>query len=413
MAGVSRGMGRRGRSIRFNGQSALQRRLLSAVQPSPDNGDDNNPSGMSSRGSALASTPNQRPPAPVVSSRRNINGRQAASSHPTRRPVAVDLAATSASGAPPLHVNTTNNLPGTFPSSTTPHPPAMPHQPTDFEAILNQVQQYMTEARSAARNTFRSFAQGAQAGMQSTSQANPSASSLGVAPLQQSGVPLGFDQFNHSSYSSNAPSPFSGAGGPSWAAGAAPSLQSLGFTSFLPRNYFNSALSGDTSDIVGDDDMLMSVLDPNYEDDNEPVDADMQDILNNMVDGTYNGSDALASLYGDKGIDVGKLSLYSDTESLQRRGLKTPLHAHQLQGLLWMIKAEHRRVSKTEGTLRGLWQTRKDGRGKAYYFNVASRKAKRIAPVLPRGGINSDSMGLGKTIQSEFEHRHRRLVLRR
>lgn len=156
-----------------------------------------------------------------------------------------------------------------------------------------------------------------------------------------------------------------------------------------------------------DEDALLSHLEmmnqSTYDDSDEPIDADMQDILNNMADGNFHGSDALATLYGDRGVDVAKLSLYSDTESLKKRGLKSALHDHQLQGLLWMIKAEHRRVSKTDGKAQALWMTRLDVRGKPYYVNLATRKCRRIAPVLPRGGINSDSMGLGKTIQSKFE----------
>lgn len=152
-----------------------------------------------------------------------------------------------------------------------------------------------------------------------------------------------------------------------------------------------------------DDEMLMDALNADeLAEDNEPVDADMQEILNSMADGTFHGTDALATLYGDKGVDVAKLPLYSDTDSLRQCGLKTALHDHQLQGLLWMIKAEHRRVSTTEGTIRCLWQTRKDNRGRPYYFNIATKKCRRSAPTLPRGGINSDSMGLGKTIQSMY-----------
>jgi len=184
---------------------------------------------------------------------------------------------------------------------------------------------------------------------------------------------------------------------------AAPQLPGTWRTAanLMARNNFPGSLPPSSmGQGLDEDDLLFQMAAHSaFDDEGEPMDADMREILSNMTDGTFHGTDALATLYGDKGIDVGELDLYSDVESLKQRGLKTPLHDHQLQGLQWMIKAEHRRVSKRDGKIRGLWRTNLDSRGRPYYYNLASRKCRRTIPVLPRGGINSDSMGLGKTIQ--------------
>lgn len=124
----------------------------------------------------------------------------------------------------------------------------------------------------------------------------------------------------------------------------------------------------------------------------------VNEMLGQMVEGNYRGADAMAQLYGDEGVDVGRLPLYSDEAGLRRRGLRTRLHDHQLQGVQWMVKAEHRRLKEREPV--AMWKTRKDANGRPYYVNVADPTwRQRQAPVLPRGGINADAMGLGKTLQ--------------
>ena len=93
------------------------------------------------------------------------------------------------------------------------------------------------------------------------------------------------------------------------------------------------------------------------------------------------------------------LPVYCDVVGLRERGLRTALHTHQLQGLIWAIKAERRRVSQTVGMVRGLQRTC----GARQWYNIVSQAREGPAePKLPQGGIIADEMGLGKTLQSEY-----------
>lgn len=130
----------------------------------------------------------------------------------------------------------------------------------------------------------------------------------------------------------------------------------------------------------------------------QQVSTGMNELLSEMVSGAYRGTDALGQLYNDdKGFNVSKLPLYPATASLRQRGLRTPLHNHQLQGLLWMCHAEHRRHRVNKMT--ALWKAYEDDRGVIAYRNMATGRVTYKPPVLPRGGINADAMGLGKTLQ--------------
>ncbi|UZJ54030.1 hypothetical protein CBS101457_003350 [Exobasidium rhododendri] len=444
---------RRGRTqatLAFRRQPGTRERLLEAVRPLPDTeaAGAAAASTSSSRALALASAPSQRPLVPAVSSRHN-NRASARAFHPGgQRPTPQASVASASPSSLLAMANTANHaagMVGAFPSSSFSTLPSgnaipssvdfpnnlsrnashlsthnhnslpgstgsMPHQETQYQAILNQLQNYMSEAAVARHSSGLPESTIRKLINRGGEYARLGAQMIGMGPnqkVEQNGSPASNSSTGPSVLLGTAPNtalPHHNTGTlgdgsrTSW-----PGMYSA-YPGFQGYAGYGGALPADISEILDDKDLLASVLDPNFDDDlrdeeDEPIDADMQEILNNMADGTFHGSDALASLYGDKGIDVAKLPLYSATESLFRRGLKTSLHTHQLQGLLWMIKAEHRRVSTTEGKQRGLWVTRKDRNGRVFYFNVASRKTKRIAPILPRGGINSDSMGLGKTIQ--------------
>lgn len=57
------------------------------------------------------------------------------------------------------------------------------------------------------------------------------------------------------------------------------------------------------------------------------------------------------------------MPLYFDTDDLVTRGLRTPLHRHQLQGLRWMVKHEQPKMPQSEDDDPVmLYKARKSGR---------------------------------------------------
>ncbi|CEH12210.1 snf2 superfamily protein [Ceraceosorus bombacis] len=125
-----------------------------------------------------------------------------------------------------------------------------------------------------------------------------------------------------------------------------------------------------------------------------------EELLNTMAQNQYRGPDAMSALYGEEAaFDVARLPKYADPDALRRRGLATQLHTHQLQGLRWMVAAEHRKMPTTKDGQQLLWVPRWDARKNLYWWHLAKEEATRRRPVLPRGGILADGMGLGKTLQ--------------
>ncbi|KAI0356200.1 hypothetical protein OH77DRAFT_1423798 [Trametes cingulata] len=78
--------------------------------------------------------------------------------------------------------------------------------------------------------------------------------------------------------------------------------------------------------------------------------------------------------------------------------LKVNLLKHQSQALKWCIDHEYPALPKTEADKPvQFWQIR-NGPGKTYYFNIATKTPQEAPPVLGRGALCADSMGLGKTL---------------
>ncbi|KAF8210396.1 SNF2 family N-terminal domain-containing protein [Mycena galopus ATCC 62051] len=79
-------------------------------------------------------------------------------------------------------------------------------------------------------------------------------------------------------------------------------------------------------------------------------------------------------------------------------GLVVDLLKHQSQALQWALERENPVLPKTESDKPvQFWQFKKNG-AKAYYFNLATKTPQETPPVLGRGALCADSMGLGKTL---------------
>ncbi|EMD31673.1 hypothetical protein CERSUDRAFT_88802 [Gelatoporia subvermispora B] len=96
--------------------------------------------------------------------------------------------------------------------------------------------------------------------------------------------------------------------------------------------------------------------------------------------------------------DVLGLPLHPSPPGTQSGELKVDLLKHQSQALKWCIDHEYPQLPKTEADKPvQFWQLRKAG-GKTFYFNLATNTPQMMAPVLGRGALCADSMGLGKTL---------------
>ncbi|KAJ7178411.1 SNF2 family N-terminal domain-containing protein [Mycena crocata] len=79
-------------------------------------------------------------------------------------------------------------------------------------------------------------------------------------------------------------------------------------------------------------------------------------------------------------------------------GLVVDLLKHQSQALQWAVERENPTLPKEENDRPvQFWQLRKNG-SKIYYFNLATKSPQETPPVLGRGALCADAMGLGKTL---------------
>ncbi|KAI9591356.1 P-loop containing nucleoside triphosphate hydrolase protein [Syncephalis fuscata] len=102
--------------------------------------------------------------------------------------------------------------------------------------------------------------------------------------------------------------------------------------------------------------------------------------------------------------DLAKLPVHPSPPGPQEGSLKVQLLHYQLQGLAWMVQAEHPRLAapstkKLDKHHTQFWATRKE-KDSIIYCNVATNSLQRETPALMRGGILADDMGLGKTLQT-------------
>ncbi|KAI0298566.1 SNF2 family N-terminal domain-containing protein [Russula brevipes] len=78
--------------------------------------------------------------------------------------------------------------------------------------------------------------------------------------------------------------------------------------------------------------------------------------------------------------------------------LRVDLLKHQKQALQWAIEHENPKLpTKVEDKPVQFWQYQKTA-SKAYYYNIVTKTPQEAPPVLGRGALCGDSMGLGKTL---------------
>lgn len=96
--------------------------------------------------------------------------------------------------------------------------------------------------------------------------------------------------------------------------------------------------------------------------------------------------------------DVLSLPVHSNPPGIATGELKVDLLKHQSQALQWAIQRENPKLPASEQDKPvQFWQYRKIGK-KAFYYNLATNTPQEAPPVLNRGAICADSMGLGKTL---------------
>ncbi|KAM6502461.1 SNF2 family N-terminal domain containing protein, partial [Amanita muscaria] len=121
-------------------------------------------------------------------------------------------------------------------------------------------------------------------------------------------------------------------------------------------------------------------------------------ILNNLekVDDDGRRNSLLDSLCASD--DVLNLPLHPNPPGIQSGELLTDLLKHQSQALQWCIEREYPVLPQKESDKPvQFWQMRKMG-GRAYYFNLATKTPQQDPPLMGRGAICADAMGLGKTL---------------
>ncbi|KAL0578764.1 hypothetical protein V5O48_003262 [Marasmius crinis-equi] len=98
--------------------------------------------------------------------------------------------------------------------------------------------------------------------------------------------------------------------------------------------------------------------------------------------------------------DVLALPAHSDPPGPEKCNLTVELLKHQKQALLWCLDRESPVLPATvDDKPVQFWQLKENAvLGKQYYFNIATKSPQEAKPVLGRGALFADAMGLGKTL---------------
>ncbi|KAJ3534925.1 hypothetical protein NMY22_g6710 [Coprinellus aureogranulatus] len=98
--------------------------------------------------------------------------------------------------------------------------------------------------------------------------------------------------------------------------------------------------------------------------------------------------------------DILNLPVHADPPGTAKGNLKVDLLKHQLQALQWCIDKENPVLPTKESDAPvQFWQFKKNPvTGKSFYFNLATKSPQEATPVLGKGALVGDAMGLGKTL---------------
>ncbi|KAJ3514328.1 hypothetical protein NLJ89_g2437 [Agrocybe chaxingu] len=126
--------------------------------------------------------------------------------------------------------------------------------------------------------------------------------------------------------------------------------------------------------------------------------AELRQMLNSLekVDDEGRRSSLLDTLCSTD--DILSLPLCPSPPGIASGELTVDLLKHQLQALQWCIERENPVVpnKETDKPVQ-FWQLRKRGT-QSYYYNIATKTPQEAPPVLGRGALCADAMGLGKTL---------------
>ncbi|WWC94582.1 hypothetical protein V866_001429 [Kwoniella sp. B9012] len=128
----------------------------------------------------------------------------------------------------------------------------------------------------------------------------------------------------------------------------------------------------------------------------EPAMRKLLEGLKQVGEDRKQADNVMDSLTSD--IDVSKLPLHPDPPGTANGQLNTDILPHQSQALKWMIERENPTLPKSPGDKQVQFWVKQKGDHKDYFLNVATKTPQYDEPILGKGGIIADGMGLGKTL---------------
>ncbi|KAG5722646.1 putative SWI/SNF-related matrix-associated actin-dependent regulator of chromatin subfamily A member 3-like 1, partial [Termitomyces sp. T112] len=126
--------------------------------------------------------------------------------------------------------------------------------------------------------------------------------------------------------------------------------------------------------------------------------TELKQMLSNLekVDDDGRRSSLLDTLCSNE--DILSLPLHPDPPGIKNGSLQVDLLKHQSQALQWCIEREYPALPEKDAEKPvQFWQLRKNG-AKTFYYNIATKTPQETAPLLGRGALCADAMGLGKTL---------------